>query len=122
MVEVHPADKQKTEALARIVGADKPVRAMVMSQGGRENGWVVYAIERDTMELIALYSEEESLEELLVRASLNDAVNALATDAVCRNVAHFALLERLGFTAANDVYTIFIPEFFMRPCSGCHGT
>ncbi len=121
MVEVHPADNPKTEALARLAGADKPVRAMVMSQSGREIGWVVYAIERDTMELIALYSEEESLEELLVRASLNDAVNALAIDAVCRNVAHFALLERLGFTATNDTYTIFIPEFFMRPCSGCHG-
>ena len=120
MVEVHPADNGKTEALARLVGADKPVRAMVMSQSGREIGWVVYAIERDTMDLIALYSEEESLEELLVRASLNDAVGALATDAVCHNPAHFALLARLGFTAADQAYTIFIPAFFMRPCNGCH--
>ncbi len=121
MVEVHPADNPKTTALAALVGVDMPVRAMVMSQNGREIGWVVYAIERDTMQLIALYSEEEPLEELLVRASLNDAVNALATDAVCRNVAHFALLRRLGFTEVEDGYAIFIPDFFMRPCSGCSG-
>ena len=121
MVEVHPADNQKTAALAALTGAAMPVRAMVMSQADREIGWVVYAIERDTMQLVALYSEEEPLEELLARASLNDAVNALATDAVCRNPAHFALLRRLGFTEVEGGYTIFIPAFFMRPCHGCGG-
>ena len=122
MVEVHPADKTVTEQLAARHGMDMPVRAMTMSRNGQDLGYVLYAVERDTMELLALYSREEPLEELLVRACLNDAVNSLATDAICRNPLHFPLLQRLGFVQGNGTYTIFIPDFFMRPCSGCHGT
>ncbi len=121
MVEVHPADKAKTESLAKRAGVPMPVRAMNMSRAGDELGYVLYTIDRDTVEIIALYSEEQPLEELLVRAALNDAVNALAITAVCRNAAHFELLGRLGFADENGTYTIFIPDFFMRPCSGCSG-
>ncbi len=121
MVEVHPADKAVAEQLANRHGVTVPTRAMTMSRNGEDLGYVLYAIERDTVELFVLYSAEEPLEELLVRACLNDAVNALATDAVCRNASHFPLLERLGFACHSDSCTIFIPDFFMRPCSGCHG-
>ena len=121
MVEVHPADKAKTEEIVKRAGVTAPVRAMTMSRDGEELGYVLYTVERDTMELVSLFSEEEPLEELLVRAALNDAVNALAITAVCRNKAHFELLQRLGFEQENGVYTIFIPNFFMRPCSGCGG-
>lgn len=121
MVEVHPADKAKTEELAKRAGVTAAVRAMNMSRAGDELGYVLYTIDRDTIEIVALYSAEEPLEELLVRAALNDAVNALAITAVCRNTAHFLLLERLGFAKENDAYIIFIPDFFMRPCSGCGG-
>ncbi len=122
MVEVHPADKAKTEELAKHAGVSLPVRAMNMSRAGDELGYVLYTIDRDTVEILYLYSAEKALEELLVRAALNDAVNALAITAMCRNTAHFPLLERLGFTKENEAYTIFIPDFFMRPCSGCGGT
>ena len=122
MVEVHPADKAKTEELAKRAGITVPVRAMDMSRAGKELGYVLYTIDRDTIELVALYSDEQPLEELLVRAALNDGVNALAITAVCRNSAHFELLKRLGFTEENGAYAIFIPDFFMRPCSGCSGT
>lgn len=122
MVEVHPADKAKTEELAKRCGVSLPVRAMSMSRAGDELGYVLYTIDRDTIELVSLYSVEEPLEELLVRAALNDGVNALAITAVCRDVAHFPLLKRLGFIEENDAYTIFIPDFFMRPCSGCGNT
>ena len=121
MVEVHPADNETAKRLAQPYGEFSDARAMTMSRAGEDLGWILYRVDRDRMELIALYSAEEPLEELLVRAALNDAVNALAIDAVCRNPAHFALLERLGFTAEGDGYTIFIPSFFMRPCNGCHG-
>lgn len=121
MVEVHPADKAKTEELAKRAGVTTPVRAMTMSRAGDELGYALYTIERDTIEIVALYSDEAALEELLVRAALNDAVNALAITAVCRNAAYFELLERLGFVQENGACTIFIPEFFMRPCSGCGG-
>ncbi len=121
MVEVHPADKAKTEELAKRAGVTDAVRAMNMSRAGEELGYVLYTIDRDTIEIVALYSVEEPLEELLVRAALNDAVNALAITAVCRNTAHFALLERLGFVKEREAYTIFIPDFFMRPCNGCGG-
>ncbi len=121
MVEVHPADNATSAKLAEKHGLAMPLRAMTMSRAGEDLGYVLYTVERDTMELLLLYSAEEPLEELLVRASLNDAVNALATDAVCRNTMHFELLERLGFVRTNDGFTIFIPDFFMRPCSGCHG-
>ena len=122
MVEVHPADKAKTEEIAKRAGVIVPVRAMTMSRNSEELGYVLYAIERDTMEIVSLFSVEEPLEELLVRAALNDAVNALAITAVCRNTAHFELLRRLGFEPENGVYSIFIPQFFMRPCHGCGGT
>ncbi len=121
MVEVHPADNAVAAELAARHGIHTPTRAMTMSRNGQDLGYVVYTVERDTMELLMLYSAEEPLEELLVRACLNDAVNALATDAVCRNPAHFPLLQRLGFVQGEGAYTIFIPDFFMRPCSGCHG-
>ncbi len=122
MVEVHPADKATTENLAKRAGVSLPVRAMNMSRAGDELGYVLYTIDRDTIQIVSLYSAEEPLEELLVRAALNDAVNALAITAVCRNAAHFELLKRLGFVKENEGYTIFIPDFFMRPCSGCSGT
>ncbi len=122
MVEVHPADKAKTEELAKRAGISLPVCAMDMSREGVELGYVLYTIDRDTIEIVALYSEEAPLEELLVRAALNSGVNALAITAVCRNTAHFELLERLGFVRENEAYTIFIPDFFMRPCSGCSHT
>jgi hypothetical protein len=121
MVEVHPADNAVTAALAQKHGYTDAARAMIMSQNGQELGFVLYTVERDTMELLMLFSEEKPLEELLVRACLNDAVNALATDAVCRNASHFDLLERLGFARTSEQCSIFIPSFFMRPCSGCHG-
>ena len=122
MVEVHPADEAKTEELAKRACVSLPVQAMNMTRAGDELGYVLYTIDRDTIEIVSLYSAEEPLEELLVRAALNSGVNALAITAVCRNVAHFPLLERLGFVNENDAYTIFIPNFFMRPCSGCSGT
>jgi len=122
MVEVHPADKAKTEELAKRAGISLPVCAMDMSREGVELGYVLYTIDSDTIEIVALYSEEAPLEELLVRAALNSGVNALAITAVCRNTAHFELLERLGFVRENEAYTIFIPDFFMRPCSGCSHT
>ncbi len=122
MVEVHPVDKIEAERFAERAGVTAPVRAMRMSRGEQELGYVLYRIDRDTMELVALYSCELALEELLVRAALNDAVNELAITAVCRNAAHFELLQRLGFDKEGEAYTIFIPDFFMRPCSGCHGS
>lgn len=121
MVEVHPADKAKTEEIAKRAGVTVPARAMNMSRNGEELGYVLYTVERDIVELLSLFSEEEPLEELLVRAALNDAANALAVTAVCRNMSHFELLRRLGFVCENNVYTIFIPDFFMRPCRGCNG-
>lgn len=121
MVEVHPADELLTEQLKARAGVNIPVQAMHMSRAGEDLGYVLYKIDRDTMELVTLYSAEEPLEELLVRAALNAAVNALAITAVCRNVAQFPLLKRLGFTPEGDTYTVFIPDFFMRPCHGCAG-
>ncbi len=121
MVEVHPADKAKTEELAKRAGVTAAVCAMNMSRAGEELGYVLYTIDRDTIEIVSLYSAEEPLEELLIRAALNAGVNALAITAVCRNTAHFRLLERLGFVKENEAYSIFIPDFFMRPCSGCSG-
>lgn len=121
MVEVHPADKATTEDLKKRAGVTAPARAMNMSRDGEKLGYVLYTIDRDIMEIVSLFSKEEPLEELLVRAALNDAANALAITAVCRNEAHFDLLRRLGFAGENGGFTIFIPDFFMRPCSGCGG-
>ena len=120
MVEVHPVDKAEAEALATRLGTKTPTRAMRMKSGGEEIGYVLYTVEGAVTELTALFSQDESLEELLVRAFLNDAANANATDAICANPTVFPLLERLGFHRTQNGFEIFIPEFFLRPCSGCY--
>ena len=123
MFEIHPADATKTAELAAKEGLDA-TSAMVVWNDGEEAGYVLYQIEKDTVVLLRVRCENEDLQEWLVRAALNAGVNRLATDAVCRESELVPLLERLGFAESEDGYTLFIPDFFNRPCAGgcanCH--
>ncbi len=117
MFEIHPADAAKTQALARQEKLEN-ISAMVVWNNGAEAGYVLYRIEKDTVELLRVSCENTDLQEWLVRAALNAGVNRLATDAVCEEVSLFPLMEALGFTKTGEKYTLFIPAFFNRPCAG----
>jgi len=121
MFEIHPAAADKTAELAKKESIDTPVTAMVLWDGGGESGYLLYRLENDTADLLVCRCEDVDLQEWLVRAALNVAANRNALTAVCQNEALFALLQRLGFSLENGKATVFIPDFFNRPCQGCAG-
>ncbi len=116
MFTILPADEAKTAMLAQREGMTMPLSALVLTEADAETGYVLFRIERDTVELLCLRSRDDSLTEWLVRAALNAAANRCAVTAVCHDVAAFPLLERLGFVRDGADYTVFIPDFFNRPC------
>lgn len=118
MITILPADNETTKALAEKENILLPAFAMVMSAGNETLGHVLYRVENDTLEILTLYSCDAMLEEGLVRAALNDGVNRRAVTAFCNNTALFFLLESLGFRLENGTMSIFIPDFFNRPCHG----
>ena len=124
MLEILPVEESKAVLLATREGVSLPVSAYVMTDKGEDLGYLLYRVERDTITLLVIRCVEPMLSEGLIRAALNAGVNRNAITAVCRQPDVFPLLESLGFEKEGDGYTIFIPDFFLRPCaggcSGCH--
>ena len=118
MFSILPADEQKTAQLLQREGLTQPAMAMVLTMGGEERGYVLLSLQRDIAEILCLRSQNEELEEWLVRAALNAAANRNAITAVCKDPIVFPLLTRLGFAANGEGDAVFIPEFVMRPCRG----
>ena len=118
MFSILPATEEKTELLAKREGLALPLSALVLTVGDEEQGYALFRVERDTVNLVCLRSPDGELEEWLVRAVLNAAANRNAITAVCREPVLFPLLSRLGFAVSGDGYEVFIPEFFTRPCHG----
>ncbi len=116
MITILPVDEIKTKELAKKENVSLPVFAMCMTDGSEELGYVLYRLEKDVLEIVKLFSCDSFLEEGLVRAALNDGVNRQAITAVCRETSLFFLLESLGFSQKEEVMTIFIPDFFNKPC------
>ncbi len=116
MITILPVDETKTIELAEKENISFPVFAMSMTDGFEELGYVLYRVEKDVLEIIKLFSCDSFLEEGLVRAALNDGVNRRAVTAICRDTSLFFLLESLGFSKEKDGMTIFIPDFFNKPC------
>ncbi len=118
MFTIAPADADKAAALAKREQQTGTPSAMVLTVDGTETGYALFAVERDTVCLLCLRSQVAELEEWLLRAVLNAAANRLAITAVCEDVTLFPLLKRLHFAEENGVCTVFIPDFFNRPCCG----
>lgn len=118
MFEIHPVDADKAAQLAKLAGVDLPVLAMVLWVNGVEDGYVLYSIEKDTAQILCISCTDPALQEWLVRAALNAAANRYAITAVCECKELFPLLQRLGFTDEGDRLSVFIPDFFNRPCAG----
>lgn len=116
MITILPADEAKTIELAQKEQVSLPVYAMSMTDGLNELGYVLYCVDNDVLEIVRLFSCDSFLEEGLVRAALNDGVNRQAVTAVCRDTSLFFLLESLGFSQKEGSMTIFIPDFFSKPC------
>ena len=116
MITILPVDESKANDLAKKGQIPLPVLAMRMTDGTEELGFILYRVEKDVLEILKLFSCDSFLEEGLVRAALNDGVNRRAITAICRDTTHFLLLESLGFSPVQNSMTIFIPDFFNRPC------
>ena len=119
MFEIHPAADDKAAALAKNEGLDLPLSAMVLYDKGEEVGYILYRLYEDTVSLLCCRYEDVALAEWLVRAALNAAANRGALNAVCTDDALFELLLSLGFLQENGRVTMWIPDFFNRPCAGC---
>ena len=119
MFEIHPAADDKALALANKEGLDLPLFAMVLQDGGEESGYILYRLYEDTVSLLCCRCEDADLAEWLVRAALNAAANRNALNAVCTDETLFSLLVSLGFTSEDGRMSMFIPDFFNRPGSGC---
>ena len=118
MFSILPADEQKTKELAHREGVTQTVAAMVLAVGEEERGYVLFAVKQDIAEIVCLRSQDAELEEWLVRAALNAAVNRNAITATCSDPVLFPLLKRLGFEVKKTECEVFIPGFFTRPCCG----
>ena len=118
MFSILPATEEKTAALAKRENVGMPLSALVLTVDGEEQGYALFRVDRDTVDLLCLRSPDGELEEWLVRAVLNAAANRNAITAVCRETVLFPLLQRLGFAVSGNGYEVFIPEFFTRPCHG----
>lgn len=116
MITILPVDEIKTAELAKKEGVSSPAFAMSMMDGSEDLGYVLYRVEKDVLEIVKLFSCDSFLEEGLVRAALNDGVNRQAVTAICRDASLFFLLESLGFSKEKECMTIFIPDFFNKPC------
>ena len=116
MFTILPADDAKAAVLAAREKLVMPLSAVVLMVDGKEEGYALFRVERDTVEILCLRSPDGELAEWVVRAVLNAAANRLAITAVCRETVLFPLLERLNFTQVENGYEVFIPEFFGRPC------
>ena len=121
MFEIHPAAAKKAEILAAREGLSGPMEAMVLSEQGKENGFILFRIENDTAILVRCRCADVDLKEWLVRAALNAAANRDVIHAVCYEKAYFPLLQKLGFAVENDCASVCIPDVFNRPCAGCAG-
>lgn len=116
MFTILPADEQKTAALAQREGVCMPVSAMVLTVDDTETGYALFTIQRDCVTVACLYAPDEAWAEWVLRAVLNAAANRGAVDARFSDAAWFPLVKRLGFASCNGEYTVFIPDFFNRPC------
>jgi len=116
MFTILPTDEAKTAVLAAREKQVMPLSALTLTVDDQEEGYALFRVERDTVNILCLRSPDDDLAEWLVRAVLNAAANRLAITAVCGETVLFPLLERLGFTRTANGYEVFIPEFFNRPC------
>ncbi len=122
MLEIHPADAVKTAEFVQAEGQPEGTAALRMTDGDREIGYVLYRMDRDTLYMTAARCEEPDLYEWLLRAAMNAGVNRNAITAVCEIRDWFSMVERFGFEKEGERYTVFIPDFFTRPCQGCRSS
>lgn len=118
MFTILPADEQKTAALAQRERVEMPVSAMVLTVENEECGYALFAIQRDCVTVLCLRAPDETWAEWVLRAVLNATANRGAVDARFLDSTWFPLVKRLGFEFCNDEYTVFIADFFNRPCCG----
>ncbi len=116
MFTILPADEQKTAALAQRERIGMPVSGMVLTVDDTETGYALFTIQRDCVTVVCLRAPDEAWAEWVLRAVLNAAANRGAVDAHLCDAAWFPLAKRLGFALCDDGYTVFIPDFFNRPC------
>ena len=111
MLTIAPAAEPRRQELAAVYGVPD-ARVMLACSVVRE------AIERNTVHLFRLWTNDSALQDGILRAVLNAGYLAGAIRAVCEYEPLEPLLRFEGFVVSEEGMTVDLAEFFSRPCHG----
>ncbi len=117
MLTIAPAAEPRRQELAAVYGVPD-ARVMLACSVVREEGGCAYAIERNTVHLFRLWTNDSALQDGILRAVLNAGYLAGAIRAVCEYEPLEPLLRFEGFVVSEEGMTVDLAEFFSRPCHG----
>lgn len=113
MITIMPAD----EAFLRSVAAPDGVDAMVLRDSdGTVDGYALFRVEGDSVEILRVQTELPMMTEGLIRAVLNTGDCRGAVYGVCRDNALAQTLLRLEFEPKEGCFCISIEKFFHGEC------
>ncbi len=113
MITIMPADK----AFLQEIGAPDGADAMVLrDSGGTVDGYALFRLDGDAVELLAVETALPMMSEGLIRSVLNTGDCRGAVTGVCRDGALAPILRRLEFEEGNGVWTVSIEKFFRGEC------
>ncbi len=113
MITIMPADEAFLNEIAAPTGAD----AMVLrDSGGTVDGYALFCMDGDAVELLRVETALPMMAEGLVRAVLNTGDCRGAKTGICRDLALAPLLKRLEFEQQNDILCVSIEQFFRGEC------
>ncbi len=113
MITILPAD----EVFLKELDAPTSVEAMVLrDSAGTVEGYALFAVDEDTVELLRVQTDLPMMAEGLVRAVLNAGDCRGAAWGVCRDESLAAMLKRLEFEPQDGVYRVSIEHFFRGEC------
>ena len=113
MITIQPADKAFLESVSAPAGTD----AMVLRDSdGTVLGHALFAVVGETVEILAVQTDEPLMTEGLIRSVLNTGDCRGATTGLCRIETLATLLKRLEFVTGEDGYTVSIQAFLYGEC------
>lgn len=113
MITIMPADK----AFLRSVDAPEGTDAMVLrDSGGVVDGYALFCVEGDAVEILRVETPLPMMTEGLVRAVLNTGDCRGAVRGVCRDDTLGTTLARLEFEKQDGVWSVSIEKFFRGEC------
>ena len=113
MITIMPADKAFLDAVDAPIGTD----AMVLRDSdGTVFGHALFMVTGDTVEILAVQTDEPLMTEGLIRAVINTGDCRGAVNAICKDEALIPVLKRLEFAPVEGIYTVSIQQFLYGEC------